>query len=161
MQDRSTPALRLFTIQTATTRSEGQHCEVEWHLHELPQTRALCKAVQVFASLQDLSEALLHIDNASASSNATHTSPQPILTPQVSSHASSDISRNPLMMTSVVLVQAPDGSTVKARALLDSASSASFISERLVKGLSLPRLHQNTTLVLLVFLAILYSRLQM
>ena len=35
---------------------------------------------------------------------------------------------------------------VKARALLDSASSASFISERLVNSLCLPRLRQNTTI---------------
>ena len=50
------------------------------------------------------------------------------------------------MMTCMVLVEAPDDSTVKARALLDSASSASFVSERLVKRLCLPRLHQNTTI---------------
>ena len=49
-------------------------------------------------------------------------------------------------MTCNVLVGAPDGSTVTARALLDSASSASFVSERLVKSLCLPRLHQNTTI---------------
>ena len=49
-------------------------------------------------------------------------------------------------MTCRVLVRAPDGSTVKARALLDSASSASFVSERLVKGLCLPQLHQHTTI---------------
>ena len=83
---------------------------------------------------------LLHIDSTPAT-------PQPSLAPHdVSSNASSDFSRNPLMMTCMVSVQAPDGSNVKARALLDSASSASFISERLVKGLSLPRLHHNTTI---------------
>jgi hypothetical protein len=40
-------------------------------------------------------------------------------------------------------VEARDGSYVKARALLDNASSASFISERLAQHLQLPRSTQN------------------
>ena len=47
-------------------------------------------------------------------------------------------------MTCSVRASAPDGSTVTARALLDSASSASFISERLARALNLPRFRQNT-----------------
>ncbi len=42
-----------------------------------------------------------------------------------------------------ILVSAPDGSSVEARALLDNASSASFVSERLVQSLSLPRINQD------------------
>ena len=42
-------------------------------------------------------------------------------------------------MTCQVLVIAPDGSTSRVRALLDSASSASFITERLTQRLRLPR----------------------
>ena len=38
----------------------------------------------------------------------------------------------------------PDGASTKARALLDSASSASFISKRLVNSLHLPRSHHTT-----------------
>ena len=73
------------------------------------------------------------------------TPPKPSLNaPVVSSHTASSLTRNSLMMTCVVLVEAPDGSTVKARALLHPASSASFVSERLVTGLCLPHLHQNT-----------------
>ena len=45
-------------------------------------------------------------------------------------------------MTRSVLVIAPDGSTVEARALLDCASSASFVSERILQSLSLPRSNQ-------------------
>ena len=45
-------------------------------------------------------------------------------------------------MTCRVLITAPDGSTIEARALLDNASSASFISERLTHSLSLPRASQ-------------------
>lgn len=41
-----------------------------------------------------------------------------------------------LLMTCRVLVTAPDGSTAEARALLDNASSASFVSEWLAQSLS-------------------------
>ena len=50
---------------------------------------------------------------------------------------------NALLMTCRVSVLAPDGSFVEARALLDNASSASFVSERLVQSLSLPRFNQH------------------
>ena len=36
-----------------------------------------------------------------------------------------------------------DGSSVEAQALLDNASSTSFVSERLVQCLSLPRFNQH------------------
>lgn len=48
-----------------------------------------------------------------------------------------------LLMTSHVLVSAPDSSSVEARALLDNASSATSISERLVQSLCLPRTRQS------------------
>ena len=48
-------------------------------------------------------------------------------------------------MTCQVMVKAPDGSKVKARALLDSASTSSFVSERLVQGLGIPRSRQRIT----------------
>ena len=41
-------------------------------------------------------------------------------------------------MTCRVLVRAPDGTCVEARALLDNASSTSFVSERLSQVLQLP-----------------------
>ena len=47
-------------------------------------------------------------------------------------------------MTCYVQVKAPDGSFVKACALLDSASSASFISEKLAQMQNLPRSSQST-----------------
>ena len=50
---------------------------------------------------------------------------------------------NALLMTCRVSVVTPDGSSVEARALLDNASSASFVSERLVQSLSLPRYNQH------------------
>ena len=56
-----------------------------------------------------------------------------------SNAATTRISSNILLMTCRVLVIAPDGSTVNARALLDSGSTVSFISERLAQALRLPR----------------------
>ena len=50
---------------------------------------------------------------------------------------------NLLLMTCYVAIKAPNGSSVEARALLDSASSASFVSERLVQSLRLPRSHRS------------------
>ena len=51
-----------------------------------------------------------------------------------------------LLTTCRILVNAPDGSPVEARAILDSASSASFISERLSQSLCLPRSKQNANI---------------
>ena len=57
---------------------------------------------------------------------------------QVPSHPAMGLS-NSLLMTCYVLVHTANGNTVKARALLDSASSASFITEHLARTLHLPR----------------------
>ena len=59
-----------------------------------------------------------------------------------SHHVSVGIESNMLLMTCQVLVETPQG-TVKARALLDSASSASFVSERFAQSLGLQRFSQN------------------
>ena len=60
-----------------------------------------------------------------------------------SNHTATGITSNTLLMTCKVSVKAPDGTSIRARALLDSASSASFVSERLVQGLNLPLSHHN------------------
>jgi len=52
-------------------------------------------------------------------------------------------SRQPLLMTYRVLIMFPDGLTTQARALLDSASSTSFVSECLAQYLHLPCLHRQ------------------
>ena len=46
---------------------------------------------------------------------------------------------NVLIMTCHIQVIGPDGSTAEARGLMDSVSSASFISERLAQTLRLQR----------------------
>ena len=60
------------------------------------------------------------------------------------SHATMSAKPDTLLMTCRVLVNAPDGSPIQARAILDSASSASFISDHMAQILCLPRSRQNT-----------------
>ena len=48
-------------------------------------------------------------------------------------------------MTCQVQITAPDGSSIKARALLDSGSTMSFVTERIVQSLGLPRRSQKLT----------------
>ena len=52
-------------------------------------------------------------------------------------NAATGFTSNTLLMMCQLLVHSPDGATLKARALLDSASSTSFISERLTQALYL------------------------
>ena len=60
-----------------------------------------------------------------------------------SSHTATGVTSNTLLMTFQAMVKNPDGSSVKACALLDSGSSASFVSEQLAQGLHLPRSRHN------------------
>ena len=62
----------------------------------------------------------------------------------VSAHAA--VKPNVLLMTCQVFVQSPEGTLLKARALLDSGSSTSFVSERIAQALRLPRTNQSTIL---------------
>ncbi len=62
----------------------------------------------------------------------------------VQSHTASEMNINTLLMTCRVLVHSPSGLSVEARAVLDSASSASFVSERLAQMLHLPRTHRTS-----------------
>ena len=54
------------------------------------------------------------------------------------SHTATGLATNSLLMTCQVKIHSPNGSITRARALLDSASSASFVSERLAQSLRLP-----------------------
>lgn len=74
---------------------------------------------------------------ASASTTASHTPSQ------VTSHTAVNLRSSALLMTCRVLVLAPDGSSMEARALLDNGSSVSFVSERLLQILGLSHVYQN------------------
>lgn len=106
-----------------------------------------CRSVHRCKKCQNPHHTLLHIE-------AKEENPSPVQGPPnlpnlstttpIPTHAAMGIKSNLLLMTCRVLVNAPDGSSVEARALLDSASSTSFVSERLAQGLRLPRSHQST-----------------
>ena len=75
---------------------------------------------------------LEHKDTASTSTGTTSTSQS------VVSYTATGLSSKSLLIICLVLVDAPEGSSIKARAILDSASSASFVSERLSQSLRVP-----------------------
>ena len=56
------------------------------------------------------------------------------------------VTRDSLLMTCRVRVKSPSGACTIARALLDSASSASFISEHLAQSLRLPRTKRDVVI---------------
>ena len=91
---------------------------------------------------------LIHEDTKVSQATATVSTPQirsPTSSTQVESNAhASCVSTgtavpNTLLMTCQVKVNAPEGTSIKARALLDSGSTTSFVSERIVQALDLIR----------------------
>lgn len=106
-----------------------------------------CRSSQRCKKCQRPHHTLLHSEShnntASNSASSMADSAIPPTQPQVTSNTAVKLKSSSLLMTCRVLVTAPDGTPVEARALLDNASSASFISERLVQSLDLPRVHQN------------------
>ena len=102
-----------------------------------------CVSVHRYKKCQKSHHTLLHIDakkeNAAVAPSPTTTS----TTTPIPSHAAMGIKSNLLLMTCRIAIEAPDGSSIEARALLDSASSVSFVSECLAQSLRLPRSHQS------------------
>ena len=98
-----------------------------------------CKSSYRCKHCHKLHHTLLHIENhGNQQSSAGSSSSESAVNP-VTSNTAIGLNVNALMMTCPVLISNPDGSSVEARALLDSASSASFVSERLAQALHLPR----------------------
>ena len=64
----------------------------------------------------------------------------------VQSHAATELSNSTLLMTCRVLIHGPSDLSVEARAVLDFASSNSFISERIAQILCLPRSHRSSNI---------------
>ena len=120
-----------------------------------------CTSVHKYKVCQEPHHTLLHLDQRSISSTPTAvTTPARSADPQdgtrvnpqnVSQNASDSNSlhgilsttavgmkHSSLLMTCLVRVKSPNSSCVVARAMLDSASSATFVSDRLVQSLHLP-----------------------
>ena len=85
---------------------------------------------------------LLHLE---ASETASSAETQQVVSP-VSSNTATGLTPRSLLMTCRVLIHAPNGSSVEARALLDNASSASFVTERLAQNLCLPRSSKHVSI---------------
>ena len=100
-----------------------------------------CRSIHKCKVCQKPHHTFLHVDQQTSPKFSGSTESKD--TTHVSSNAAMKLKSNALLMTCRVSVLAPDGSFVEARALLDNASSASFVSERLVQSLSLPRFNQH------------------
>ena len=98
-----------------------------------------CKSAHRCRQCQKPHHTLLQFQSEQSPSSSTDTSVQP-----VTSNAAAGLTSNSLLMTCRILIDPSDGSSIKARSILDSASSASFISERLTRTLCLSRSHRNT-----------------
>ena len=96
-----------------------------------------CKSIHRCKKCQKPHHTLLHVESPTSNT-------EPVSESTIPSHAAAGgLKAGTLVMTCQVVVTSPDGLSVEARALLDSASSASFISERLAQNLRLPRSTQN------------------
>ena len=93
-----------------------------------------CKSLHKCKECQKPHHSLLHADSTVTSTGTS--SPQTLVSPVLSNTATGLKSSN-LLMTCQYLVSAPSGLLIKARALLDSGSSTSFVSEQLSKSLHL------------------------
>ena len=97
-----------------------------------------CKSLQRCRKCQKTHHTLLHQDD-----KPPEDKPPPTSTVHSHTAQNSTKSQQALLMTSRVLVVSPGGPTTQVRALLDSASSTSFISERLAQRLHLPPSHET------------------
>ena len=89
-----------------------------------------CKSLHKCHVCQKPHHTLLHVEKTDSPSDSLN----------VSSNTVMKIRANALLMTCYVKVKSPEGSVITARALLDSASSASFVTERLARALNLPHI---------------------
>ena len=96
-----------------------------------------CRSTTRCRKCQKSHHTLLHVD-LGAEPSASPTTPATNMSVNASTGTA-----NSLLMTCCVLSQSSDGVSIDSRALLDSASSTSFVSERLAQALRLPRSHRE------------------
>lgn len=99
-----------------------------------------CRSLHRCRDCQKPHHSLLHVDPKANSGEASPNSD----VAEVQSHTVSTLTTSSLLMTCQVGIIAPNGLSTKARALLDSGSSASFVSDRLARSLNLPRSRRST-----------------
>lgn len=112
---------------------------------QLLATRSFCaRYADQFIVARNVKDVTIHYCIMKPRRSPSPVQSPPSTTTPIPTHVAMGIKSNLLLMTCRVLVKAPNGSSVKPLALLDSASSASFVSERLAQSLHLPRSHQST-----------------
>jgi len=99
-----------------------------------------CQSLNHCKRCQRPHHTLLHMEKEDVTPKAEV--PAVINTTKESTTMHVSVSSNMLLMTCQLMVKTPQG-VVKARALLDAGSSASFVTERLAQSLHLRRLTQN------------------
>ena len=102
-----------------------------------------CSSLSKCQKCQKPHHTLIHV-NPKESEQGELLSNASTVHPAISSNTATGFGPDTLLMTChQILVNSPDGTAVKARALLDSAFSTSFISERLTQALQLPKSSQS------------------
>ena len=106
-----------------------------------------CTSIHRCRKCQKPHHTLLH-NEAPQSNNVAHgqlgeQSHASVVAPVSSSNIQAGSSQKTLLMTCQLLVNAPNGSCIRVRGLLDSGSSTSFVSERVVQSLHLSRSSQT------------------
>ena len=100
-----------------------------------------CRSLNHCKHCQRPHHTLLHVEREDPTRTPSSTEATPAATSE-SANLHVSVSSNILLMTCQVMVETPQG-VVKARALLDTGSSASFVTERLAQSLHLNRFSQN------------------
>ena len=121
------------------TRIKLSYLKVNEHCLKIGHFVKQCKSLNRCRKCQRAHHTLLHVDGTNVSVPVFN----PPLNPTTDSIPSYVVMRHEL-------VTHPDsnGPPIEARAILDSASSASFIFERLARCLCLPRSRQSTAITL-------------
>lgn len=101
----------------------------------------LCKSLHSCRKCLKPHHTLPHVEAKEGALNPPSPIDLPVKT--ITSNMTAGLTSISLLMTCCILIDDPDGSSVKAQCILDSASSASFVSDCLVQTLFLPQSHQG------------------
>ena len=144
----SCPKFRSFSFdqRMATVMSNNTCMNCLGKGHYISQ----CKSIHKCRKCQRPHHTLLHDDQKEQSRNqqSSGSTPSPSeeeATVSTNTASTTRVKSNSLLMTCQVMVECPNGSFTKIRALLDSGSSASFVSERVAQSLRLQRTKQGVS----------------
>ena len=110
--------------------------------HRCKQCRKNHHTLLHFETLSPTAESF----SPTAAASAECAQPPAATVPISSANLVRDPNSRVILMTAQVMVYGPDGRSVRARALLDSGSTASFVTRKLAKSLDLEFQHINITI---------------